>query len=156
MKKTASQPSNPPAASLFAANLAYCQRLATLAQESQGRWAALAQQIWRDHASQYQATLAPLAQTQEWQALAPAIGDLARNQWQARLNTTSALVHTVLSEQAALAAGVSQAANAWLQDAGDACNGLSGSPAGKVWAALAEQMSAATQSLQAMGARDER
>ncbi|EWM40819.1 hypothetical protein D555_3464 [Bordetella holmesii 35009] len=59
MKKTASQPSNPPAASLFAANLAYCQRLATLAQESQGRWAALAQQIWRDHASQYQATLAP-------------------------------------------------------------------------------------------------
>ncbi|OZI74775.1 hypothetical protein [Bordetella genomosp. 12] len=155
MKKTTSKPSTPPAASLFTANLAYCQRLAALAQESQGRWAALAQHLWGDNASRVQSTFAPLTQTHDWQTLAPALGDVARQQWQARLDATSAVVHTVLSEQAALAAGLSQAGNAWLQEAGTACNGLSGSPAGRMWTTLAEQMSAATQSLRTLGERHE-
>ncbi|QWF38598.1 hypothetical protein HHA22_10000 [Bordetella hinzii] len=151
MKKATTPPSSPPAASLFGANLAYCQRLAALAQESQARWAELGRQVWGENASRYQATLAPLAQTRHWQDLAPALGDLARQPWQERLNAAEAVVHTLLSEQAALAAGLSEAANTWLQDAACACNGLAGSPAGKLWAGMAEQMSAATQSLQASG-----
>lgn len=73
MKKATTPPSSPPAASLFGANLAYCQRLAALAQESQARWAELGRQVWGENASRYQATLAP------WRRRA--IGRTSRPPW---------------------------------------------------------------------------
>ncbi len=86
MKQTTAIPKSPPAdpGSLLGANLAYCQRLTSLAQESQARWAQLGQQIWGEQATLWQSAFAPLPETPSWKSLAPALGEAARRQWQAR------------------------------------------------------------------------
>jgi len=151
MKKATEPPSSPAAgpASMLGANLAYCQRLAALAQESQARWAELGQRLWGEHAKLFQATFAPLPETPNWKDLAPALGEAARRQWQARLNSAEAVMHTALSEQETLAAGLSEAMNAWRRDSACACNALTNLP----WTAMAEQLTASAQAQQAAGDR---
>lgn len=152
MKKT-NAPAAPSAGNLFSANLAYCQRLGALAQQSQARWLALGQRVMGENAQQFQKTLAPLTQSSNWQDIAPAIGDVARQQWQQRLNAAEALVHTALEEQATLTAGLSDAMNAWMQESASACQGAM--PLNKLWTTMAEQMQAATQTLHSLGDKHE-
>ncbi|CAB3682373.1 Uncharacterised protein [Achromobacter denitrificans] len=155
MKQTTAIPKSPPAdpGSLLGANLAYCQRLTSLAQESQARWAQLGQQIWGEQATLWQSAFAPLPETPSWKSLAPALGEAARRQWQARLTTAEAVMHAALSEQATLAVGLAEAANTWCRDSACACNGLTTHPAANAWTAAAEQMAATARSLQARGDR---
>ncbi|AUL47285.1 hypothetical protein BTL55_10110 [Bordetella trematum] len=153
MKNTqASQSSTAPAASLMAANMAYCQRLAELARQSQARWMALGNQVWTDQAARSQQAMAPLTQSHNWQDLAPAMGELARRNWQQRLSAAEAVVHTTLAEQAALTAGVSEALNTWLQDAAGLCQTMNAGPMGQLWSSLAEQMGAAARANTPSGA----
>ncbi|MGE8611415.1 MAG: hypothetical protein ACN6PF_03855 [Achromobacter veterisilvae] len=155
MKKAIATPTSPPAApaSMLGANLAFCQRLASLAQESQARWAELGQRIWDEHAHLCQAAFAPLPETPSWKTLAPALGEAAQRQWQARLNTAEAVTHAALSEQATLAAGLSEAMNTWQHDSACACNALINVPAENIWTAMAQQMTASAQPQQASGER---
>ncbi|AZY49172.1 hypothetical protein [Bordetella avium] len=143
MKQT---PRTPSPASIVEANLACCQRLAAVAQESQARWTELGQRAWAAHIERCPSMFAALTQTRSWPDFAPALGALARDYWQEGLNAAEALTHTVLQDQARLAAGWSAALNAWLHDAAHVCRG--NTQASKIWSAMAEQMRAATRSLQ--------
>ncbi|MGY6269500.1 hypothetical protein ACXIUT_07405 [Achromobacter denitrificans] len=151
MKNATPTSPSPGPASMLGANLAYCQRLASLAQESQVRWAGLGQRIWGEQAKLLQAAFAPLPETPSWKNLAPALGEAARQQWQARLSAAEAVMQAALSEQATLTAGLSEAMNAWQQDSACACSGLANLPSGNPWAAMAEPAAAAARSLQAEG-----
>src|SRR5690349_8879424 len=92
---------------LTGANIAFCQRLAQLAQESQQRWLEMGQRLASD--SSGLAALSPLPPTGNWQDAMPAMGELARKRWQTQLEASQALTHAALQEQATLAAGLGEA-----------------------------------------------
>ncbi len=135
-KATASMPQD-----LAGANAAYCERLAQLAQESQQRWIELGQRLAGDSTEQYLAALAPLKPADNWQQLAPALGELARKRWQSQLEASQAIAHTALQEQAALAAGLGEAMCDWFKHARNA--GADNSPLGQMWSTMSNQMAAA-------------
>lgn len=137
-KTTASTPTG-----LFGANAACCQRLALLAQQSQQRWLALGQRLYGGAAAEYLSTLAPLKASGNWQEIAPALGEVTRKQWQAQLEASKALTHAALEEQAALAAGWSEAMNGWLHDAAGAATGLAATPVTQFWSNMSDQVASA-------------
>ncbi|WP_313623322.1 hypothetical protein [Achromobacter sp.] len=137
-KTTASMPQD-----LASANVAYCQRLAQLAQESQQRWIELGQRLASDNAGQYLAALPPLQPTDNWQQLAPALGELTRKRWQAQLEAGQAITHAALQEQATLAAGLGAAMCEWFKHANSSGANADNSPLGQMWSAMSNQMAAA-------------
>lgn len=141
MKKAPTSPLD-----MLSANLAYFQRLTDLAQQSSSRWLALGQQMAGASAS-HLSTLGPLSPTDNWQEIAPALGDVARARWQCALNATHALSQAVLEEQNAWTAGTSEATSNWLRDAAGASNGLGTESVTKMWSALAEQWNSACKGL---------
>ncbi|MCW3154592.1 hypothetical protein N8H69_18760 [Achromobacter spanius] len=139
MKKPTASPSH----GIVGANAAYCQRLAQLAQESQQRWMALGRRLADDNATKYLATLGPLQHSGAWQDIAPAIGDIARKQWQCQLDASQAITHAALEEQATLAAGLGEAMSGWFKLATSGGMALATSPMTQMWSALSDQMAAA-------------
>ena len=137
-KATASMPQGLPGA-----NAAYCQRMAELAQESQQRWLELGRRLADDGAARYLSTLAPLKQSGNWQDIAPALGEATRKQWQSQLEASQALTHALLEEQAALAAGISEAMTGWLKQAAGGGVGLDASPMAQIWTTLSNPMASA-------------
>ena len=137
-KTTASTPLG-----LAGANAAYCQHMARLTQESQRRWLELGRRLAGGGAEQYLATLAPLQQTGTWQEIAPALGEIARKQWQSQLEASQAFTHALLEEQATLAAGMSEAMTGWLKQAAGGATGLDATPMGQIWNTLSNQMASA-------------
>jgi len=87
MKKTTAP--TPP--DLAGANVAYCKRLAELAQESQQRWLQLGQRLAGDTAGQYFASFGPLKVDGNWQKIAPALGEATRKHWQCQLEASQAI-----------------------------------------------------------------
>lgn len=136
-KTTASTPQG-----LAGANAAYCQRMAELAQESQQRWAELGRRLADENAARYLSTLAPLKQSGNWQDIAPALGEATRKQWQSQLEASQAITHALLEEQAALAAGISEAMTGWLKQAAGGA-GLDATPMAQIWTTLSNQMASA-------------
>jgi len=137
-KTTASMPQG-----LAGANAAYCQRLTQLAQESQQRWIELGQRLAGDSTSQYLETLAPLKPAANWQEIAPALGEVTRKRWQCQLEASQAITHAALQEQAALAAGLSEAMSEWFKRATSAGATVDTSPLTQMWSAMSNQMAAA-------------
>lgn len=137
-KTTASTPQG-----LAGANAAYCQRMAQLAQESQQRWIELGRRLAGGSAEQYQATLAPLQQSGNWQEIAPALGEMTRKQWQSQLEASQAITHALLEEQATLAAGMSDAMRGWLKQATGGAMGIEDTPMAQIWKTLSSQMASA-------------
>lgn len=137
-KTTASMPQG-----LAGANAAYCQRLTQLAQESQQRWIELGQRLAGDSTSQYLETLAPLKPAANWQEIAPALGEVTRKRWQCQLEASQAITHAALQEQAALAAGLSEAMSEWFKRATSAGTTVDTSPFTQMWSAMSNQMAAA-------------
>ena len=88
-------------------------------------------------------TLAPLKASGNWQEIAPALGEVTRKQWQAQLEASKALTHAALEEQAALAAGWSEAMNGWLHDAAGAATGLAATPVTQFWSNMSDQVASA-------------
>lgn len=123
---------------------AYCQRLTELARESQQRWLDLSRRLADDGASQCLSTLTPLKVDGNWQKIAPALGEVIRKQWQCQLEASQAIIHTALEDQAALAAGVSEAMSGWLRNASAAANsGLTALPLTRMWSTFSDQMTSA-------------
>nr|WP_052097438.1 hypothetical protein [Achromobacter sp. RTa] len=137
-KTTASMPQG-----LAGANAAYCQRMAELAQESQQRWIELGRRLADDGAARYLSTLGPLKQSGSWQDIAPALGEATRKQWQCQLEASQAITHALLEEQAALAAGISEAMTGWLKQAAGGGIGLEATPMAQIWTTLSNQMASA-------------
>ncbi|WP_175191444.1 hypothetical protein [Achromobacter deleyi] len=145
MKKTTAP--TPP--DLAGANVAYCKRLAELAQESQQRWLQLGQRLAGDTAGQYFASFGPLKVDGNWQKIAPALGEATRKHWQCQLEASQAITHAALEDQAALAAGVSEAFSGWLSNASAAATGgLTASPLTRMWSSFSEQMTSACTAMQ--------
>ncbi len=143
-KTTASTPQD-----LAGANAAYCQRLAELAQESQQRWLALGQRLAGDATGQYLSTLAPLKVDGNWQQIAPALGEATRKHWQCQLEASQAITHAALEDQAALAAGISEAFSGWLRNASTAtASGPTALPLTRLWSTFSEQMTSACTAMQ--------
>lgn len=140
-KTTASLPQG-----LAGANVAYCQRLTQLAQDSQQRWLELGQRLAGDGTSQYLAAFAPMTPTDNWQDLAPALGELTRKRWQSQLEASQAITHVMLQEQAALAAGLGEAMREWFKNANSAA--IDKSPLTQMWSVMSNQMEAACAAMQ--------
>lgn len=134
---------------LAGAAAAYYQRLAALAQESQQRWLALGQRLASDSPGQFLPKLEPLKADGNWQQVAPALGDAARKQWQHQLEASQAITHAALEDQAALAAGLSEALSDWLRSTSAATGGgLAASPLTRMWSTFSEQMTSACRAMQ--------
>ncbi|MBB1625876.1 hypothetical protein [Achromobacter sp. UMC71] len=143
-KTTASTPQD-----LAGATAAYYQRLAALAQESQQRWLALGQRLANDNANQTLSSLEPLKADGNWQQVAPALSEAARKQWQRQLEAGQAVTHAALEDQAALAAGLSEAVSDWLRSTSAvAGGGLAASPLTRMWTTFSEQMTSACTAMQ--------
>ncbi|WP_367353183.1 hypothetical protein [Achromobacter animicus] len=133
-------------AGLTGANVAFCQRLAQLAQESQQRWLEMGQRLAGDSSGQVLAALSPLNPTANWQDVMPATGELARKRWQAQLEASQALTHAALQEQATMAAGVGEAMCEWFKQANSAA--VDNSPFAQMWSTMTNQMAAACAAMQ--------
>ncbi len=131
---------------LTGANVAFCQRLAQLAQESQQRWLELGQRLAGDSTGQYLSSLAPIKPADNWQEIAPAMGELARKRWQTQLEASQALTHAALQEQATLAAGLGEAMCEWFKQANGAAPDTS--PFAQMWSMMTNQMAAACAAMQ--------
>lgn len=140
MKKTTA----PAPQDLAGATATYCQRLGELARESQQRWLQLGQRLASDGTGQYLSSLAPLKVDGNWQNIAPALGEATRKHWQCQLEAGQAITHAALEDQAALAAGVSEAVSSWLRNASAAASGgLADSPLTRMWSSYCDQMASA-------------
>lgn len=137
-KPTASTPQG-----IAGANAAYCERLAQLAQDSQQRWLELGRRLADENANKYLSALAPLQQSDNWQNIAPAWGEITRKQWQSQLEASQAITHAALQEQAALAAGLGEAMTGWFKVATGGGMTLASSPMTQMWSTMSEQMAAA-------------
>ncbi|MFY2670946.1 hypothetical protein ACOTDL_05415 [Achromobacter xylosoxidans] len=74
----------------------------------------------------------------------PALGEVTRKQWQCQLEASQAITHAALEDQAALAAGVSEAVSGWLRNASAAASGgLADSPLTRMWSSYCDQMTSA-------------
>jgi len=131
---------------LTGANVAFCQRLAQLAQESQQRWLEMGQRLASDSSGQYLAAFSPMPPTATWQDAMPAMGELARKRWQTQLEASQALTHAALQEQATLAAGVGEAMCEWFKQANGAA--ADNSPLAQMWSVMTKQMAAACAAMQ--------
>lgn len=131
---------------LTEANVAFCQRLAQLQQESQQRWLELGQRLAGDSTGQFLSSLTPFKPADNWQTFAPTMGELARKRWQTQLEASQALTHAALQEQATLAAGLGEAMCEWFKQANGAA--AANSPFAQMWSMMTNQMAAACAAMQ--------